>query len=302
MFALACAHVEPAGEASSRIVSLKFGGRLRTANFFRPAIEGDLPLVVALHGRFGDGAAQEKLSGLTRVATREGFAVVFPDGVQRSWADARGSSPAARQGVDDVGYLAALIEKLVAEERIDATRVFITGMSNGAMMTLTMVCRRPELFAGAAAVTGLLPLPVDGCRPSRPPSVAIVVGDKDPLVPFDGGAVSKDRGEVASAQATLNHFKGLLGCDGADATVDLPDTAQDGTTTQRYDATGCPEGRDARLYVVRGGGHTWPGGFQYLAERVIGKTSRDFNASDEIWAFFKSKRRDQPSEPNRPTR
>src|SRR5258706_12602767 len=80
--------------------SITSGGRQRTYRFHLPPApaEGALPLLVALHGRLGQGKNQEQLSGVAALADREGFAVVYPDGIDRSWADDRGASPASKQG------------------------------------------------------------------------------------------------------------------------------------------------------------------------------------------------------------
>jgi polyhydroxybutyrate depolymerase len=41
------------------------------------------------------------------------------------------------------------------------------------------------------------------------------------------------------------------------------------------------------LIRLEGGGHTWPGGLQYLPERLIGGVCRDFDATELIWTFFR---------------
>ncbi|MBV8386999.1 MAG: hypothetical protein JO155_09435 [Acidimicrobiia bacterium] len=68
----------------------------------------------------------------------------------------------------------------------------------------------------------------------------------------------------------------------------MPDTANDGTTTTVHTARRCTNGSAALLYVVNGGGHTWPGGEQYFPVALVGKTSRDFDASETITRFFLS--------------
>lgn len=75
-------------------------------------------------------------------------------------------------------------------------------------------------------------------------------------------------------------------CAAAPKVSELPDSADDGTTVTQTSYSGCRDGADVVLYTVKGGGHTWPGGFQYLSENIIGKTCRDFNASQVIWDFF----------------
>src|SRR5262249_19681001 len=125
---LACAHAP----ALAHRGTLSYGGRERSYSWAGPD-EGRRPLVIALHGRGGQGDSQARLSPPDVLACREGFIVVFPDGLDRSWADARGSTGASRHHVDDVGFVAALIDRFVADGRADPARIYATGMSNGAM-------------------------------------------------------------------------------------------------------------------------------------------------------------------------
>ena len=72
----------------------------------------------------------------------------------------------------------------------------------------------------------------------------------------------------------------------------LPDRdPHDGTTVRLLSATKCTGDAAVRFYSVKGGGHTWPGGRQYLPKTAIGVTSRDFDASRTIWLFLAGKKR-----------
>jgi polyhydroxybutyrate depolymerase len=221
----------------------------------------------------------------------EGPFVVFPDGFQHSWNDARHEGPAADKGLDDTAFLVALADELIAHHRADPKRVYAIGLSNGAMMALTLACRAADRFAGVVAVAGQWPTR-EACHPAAPLSVGLVLGDADPLVPYQGGQVAKDRGDVLSGLETASLFAHLDGCGAEPRVTPLPDTQpNDGTTTSLDTFSGCREGAEVRLYTVHGGGHTWPGGWQYLAPRLVGKTSRDWSASEEMWAFLKDKHR-----------
>lgn len=281
-----CAHARPKVDADLQPGSLESGGRTRTYVWWGPGKPGT-PLVVALHGRGGHGRAQEQLTGLTALAKREGFTVVFPDGVDESWHDARDYGPAAEQGVDDVAFLSALIDDFVARGA-DARRVFMLGMSNGGFMTLTFACRAAEKLAGAVSVTGGVSVPLaKDCAPARPVPVAFVMGTKDPLVPFAGGKVARKNGQVLSADAGARLFAKAYGCEAEPTVEALPDVdPADGTRVERRRWSGCQAGAHVELFVVENGGHTWPGGWQYLGEFWIGKTSKDFSASLAAWRFF----------------
>jgi polyhydroxybutyrate depolymerase len=213
---------------------------------------------------------------------------VYPDGVDRSWADGRGTTPADQQGVDDVGFLTALVEHFIGTFRADRRRVYAAGMSNGAMMSYRLACERADTFAAIAPVAGLMGEKLAAsCAPSRPVSVITFVGTEDPLMPFQGGQVSGDRGPVLSATASRAKWAALNGCQGEPVVSQEPDRASDDGTRIRREAHGsCREGSEVVFFVVEGGGHTWPGGMQYLGKVFIGKTSQDLDASRVAWEFF----------------
>jgi polyhydroxybutyrate depolymerase len=121
--------------------------------------------------------------------------------------------------------------------------------------------------------------------------VLIINGTEDPLVPYEGGDVSFlsiKRGKVISVEDTVKFWVTHDGCPAAPQMEQLPHLNPNdstSTTVERY--TGCRDGTEVVLYKVNGGGHTWPGGVQYMSEKFIGKTSRDFSATETIWQFFK---------------
>jgi polyhydroxybutyrate depolymerase len=279
-----------AGTAEGR---LSHGGRERRYLNVVPAGEGPFPLVIALHGRLGSGAQMLKLSGLVPIAERERFVLVAPDGIGRSWADGRGASPAAKAGVDDVGFLLALVDEFVERHRVDPARVYAVGMSNGGFMALTLACRAPERFAAIGSVTGFMGTHfAKSCAPTRPVPVMVIAGDTDPIVPFAGGELEGGRGHILGAEATFARWLELNGCEGAPVVTALADEApDDGTTIERREVVGCRGGATVRLDVVRGGGHGWPRGDRYLPESIIGKTSQDADASEALWAFLSPFRR-----------
>lgn len=287
-----CAH-RPSSAPGHLEGRLEHGGRVRTFISWSPDGPGPFPLVLALHGRLGTGAQQLKLSSFTALAEQERFIVVYPDGIDRSWADGRNNSPASEQGVDDVGFLTALIDEFVAHRGADGTRIYVVGMSNGGFMALTLACRAADKVTAAGSVTGFMGADfAKACAPVRPVPIAIVAGDADPIVPFAGGQVRGRPGTIIGAEATFARWRELDGCPAEPVITALPDAApDDGTTIERREASGCRDGSLVRLDVVKGGGHTWPRGDRYLPEGIIGKTSRDVDASAELWRFFKPLRR-----------
>lgn len=287
LLSASCAHGSSAS-APLQEGSLDSGGRTRSFIYRVPEDKGPRPLVIALHGRLGQGRNQEQLSHLAELSAREGFIVAFPDGVRRSWADARGVTPASQQGVDDVRFVADLIDHFVKTAGADPARVYVIGMSNGGMMAVTLACRLSERVTAVVSVTGSLPDSLSTtCSPSRPVPMAFVMGDQDPLMPYAGGMLGEDRGRVLPAREAAARFATLDGCATGPAREELPDVdPNDGTRVERATWKDCHDGAEVRLYTVKGGGHTWPGGTAYARERFIGRTSKDIDASREAWEFF----------------
>jgi polyhydroxybutyrate depolymerase len=252
-----------------------------------------IPLLIVLHGGGGTGQEMIKFTGFNAISDRENFIVVYPDGFENHWNDGRGVQrySAQAQNVDDVGFISALIDHLSSQYNIDAKRVYVTGISNGAMMSNRLGAELSQKIAAIAPVAGNIPVNMASVwQPSRPPSVLIINGTEDPLVPWAGGEVHLgplDFGQVISVEDTVKFWVNIGKCTASPVITQLPDTdPSDGTTTQIETYGGCQDGTEVVLYAVKGGGHTWPGGLQYASEAVIGRTSRDFNASEVIWQFF----------------
>jgi polyhydroxybutyrate depolymerase len=233
---------------------LSFGGLNRTYLLHVPAgIDHPAGLVINLHGAGMTGASQASATHYNSAADAHAFAVVYPDGIDMSWADGRGASVPDRQGVDDVGFLVALADRLTHDYGIPPGRVFATGMSAGAFMATRLACDRADVVAAIAPVSGTLGAHT-GCTPSRPVSVLETHGTGDSVVPFDGGAMVGRGGpsEIESAQAMANGWRNVDGCPGAP----VEDVAGN---VHRFTSSGCAEGTEVVLVQIDGGGHVWPG-------------------------------------------
>lgn len=252
------------------------------------------PLLIVLHGGGGTGQGMTKLTDFNAIADRENFIIVYPDGFENHWNDGRGVSQysAQKQNVDDVGFISALIDRLSQELNIDAKRVYVTGISNGGMMSHRLGCELSQKIAAIAPVASNISVNMASIwAPSRPVPVLIINGTEDPLVPWAGGDIHFGRaklGQVLSVADTVKFWVANNKCTSLPLVTELPDKdPSDGTRVQRETYGGCTDGAEVVLYEVEGGGHTWPGGLQYLPASIIGRTSRDFDASEVIWQFFK---------------
>ncbi|NND99303.1 MAG: prolyl oligopeptidase family serine peptidase [Pirellulaceae bacterium] len=264
-----------------------------------------VPLVVFLHGG-GGNSAQGSRMGMTTVADKHGFIVVYPNAIEKHWNDGRKAEHYAQHDatIDDVEFIVAVIEKVSSEYKVDRSRVYAAGASNGGFMSQRLAIDRPDLFAAVGIMIATMGKPLsESFAPKLPVSVLYMNGTQDPLVPYDGGPV------VVELFPNLAKFRrgGPVGrgiCIATDEAVELwvrrnglkskrptksslPDRDRDdGSTVEQTMWTGGRDGTAVALYRVIGGGHTVPGGMQYLPERIIGKTNRDIDGLETIWQFF----------------
>ncbi len=237
--------------------SFEFEGLLRTYTLFTPSsYDGTmaLPLVIALHGRGGDNQSMINLTNLSQLAEQEGFIVVYPNGIKKSWADGRGTTPAEEAGVDDVGFIAILIDRLLGNYNIIPQQIYVTGFSNGGHMAHRLACDISEKIAAVAPVGANLPENVAAsCEPKRPVPVLQISGTKDTFVPYAGGDVGN--GLNLSAEVSVAFWASTNGCSAQPTSTNLPDIAQDGTIVTLTSYQGCQQNADVQLYTIVGGGH-----------------------------------------------
>lgn len=254
--------------------------------------QASMPLVIMLHGGGGTGrGACLMQGGLLEIARAQGLLLVCPEGIERHWNDGRQIQRwrAHAENVDDVGFLAALVESLAEEYPVDRARVFATGISNGGQMSFRLACERADLVRAIAAVAASMAETLD-CAPAVPVSVLILNGTADPLVPYDGGAIGfgrKDTGRMRPTEDVVRFWADLNGCVGPSEDTLLPDLVQDdGTRVRRLAFKDCQDGTRVVLNEIEGGGHTWPQGPQYLPAWIIGRVSQEIEGSQVIWQFF----------------
>ncbi len=293
---------EPSGATNPGLAlqAFEYNGLERSYRLIAPTgYDPDLPapLVLALHGGGGNSLQMCTLAGgIQELTETEGFLVVCPDAIENHWNDGRGNQRYRSQAedIDDVGYLLALIERLSSEYAIDPERFYVTGASNGGMMTQRLACEAASSFAAAAVVIASLPTALK-CQPDRAIPILFINGTDDPLMPYQGGQVhfyQRELGEVLSTPETIEFWATADGCASAPQTELLPDRdPNDGTRVRTTRYSDCTSDSEVVLYSIEGGGHTWPGGAQYAPPFVIGRVSRELAANDVIWDFFEAMER-----------
>lgn len=277
--------------------TIEVDGLSRSYRLYAPArlaTQPLVPVVLAFHGGGSEGAAMEKLTQFDELAEQEGFLVVYPDGIAKHWNDGRvptHSAPENKQTADDVLFVSALLDELGKRYQIDEKRIFATGISNGGIFSHYLAARLADRIAAIAPVAGGLAESYRGqFMPAEPVSVCIMQGVDDPIVPIEGGEVRfGGRGNVLPTVQTLRLWVAQDSCKGPLKTTSLPDTdPSDGCRVKLQQWANGANGAEVVYYRMEGGGHTWPGGAQYLPKLIVGPVCRDVEATAVIWQFFKT--------------
>lgn len=277
---------------STILGTLNHDGKTRNYRIHIPANHNKdiaLPLVFNFHGYTSNAFEQELYSGMNQVADTARFIVCYPDGLNNAWnvGWAFGST------ADDVGFTAAMIDEFYVKYGIDKSRVYSCGMSNGGFMSYILACRLNDRIAAIASVTGsMIPNGVNTCKPDRSVPVMEIHGTADGTVNYNGTPLV-----AASIPNVLKFWQENNGCDQSPNIEQVPNiNTSDNTTSEKWTYTNCKDGSQLIHFKVNGGGHTWPG-----ALLSIGVTSQDFNASVEIWKFFRQFSINIPSSVDNPT-
>jgi polyhydroxybutyrate depolymerase len=249
------------------------------------------PLVLNFHGLGSNAQDQADYTGLPDKSDEEGFILVMPQGLATDiipiphW-----NNTLLEPRPDDVAFVSELIDKLQQELCIDPARVFSTGMSMGAMISTRLACDLSDRIAAIAPVAGFYFPPLADelpespeCNSSRPVPIIAFHGTDDPIVPFDGGLPTDEDFEF---RLHFHDVDGIVietwaahnGCDAEPSRE--PVTA--GVYRLRY--RGCDAGADIELYIIDGGGHTWPDATSDQGR--LGFTTHEISANDLLWDFF----------------
>ena len=243
------------------------------------------PLVIALHQISSSGKAMEALTGFDEAADEYGFMVAYPDSAQISWDDGRVEAGlSADVGADDVEFITSLVDELIANENVDAERVYLTGFDNGAGMAFRLACEVPGRFAKVAVYGGYLwDYHRDICPESAPAPIDLLImgGARDTYYPITGREWDAEAGTmlVSGVGDTMNFWMERNACD----------PEQIGTFRVRegdiqiasyITFSDCAEGTQVTGYVIEGAGHNWP-----RAQHSLINPAR-INVTDVIAQYF----------------
>jgi polyhydroxybutyrate depolymerase len=274
----------PAIPLGRSTVTMTVGDTQRVVHLYRPTgLAASAPLVVMLHGGYGNGVQAENSYHWDPQADRGHFLLALPDGLNNSWnggGDCCG--PSSKNNVDDVAFLTQMVAMLERRASIDTHRIYITGVSNGGVMAYRMACQT-TLFAAVAVDSATMLVP---CTAAAALSVLHIHGTADPIIPYAGGTgepYSLLRGSTITTPPipTVNaEWRAVDHCP-------APTTTTQGVVTTS--TAQCPGGTTVELITISGAGHQWPGGEPNArAERLFhtGAPSTALDATATIWQFF----------------
>lgn len=276
-------------------------GLRRTYRLFVPeGLASRAPLLVALHGGLGSGKQFEVSSDFNGLATANDFIVAYPDGVARfpdgsgdarTWNAGKCCGPAVARKVDDVAFLRAVVDDVEANQRIDRSRVYAAGHSNGGMMALRLGCEASDVFVAVGIQSASLE--TRACSPRRTVSLIQIHGIADTNIPIAGGKGSGIAGVAFSPprQAARTFAR-------VDACRTKPDRLRDKSNPDLLLSRWrpCSPGTGVQFLAVEGAGHAWMGqpSSSPWADDNIGAPYMRLDSSRAIWAFLAAHPRVRP--------
>ncbi len=211
-----------------------------------------LPVVVVLHGLTVDSDTMSRAADWRGAVARDRFVAVFPQGVFDSWNAGPCCPPASALGSDDLGYLDEVVRQVDTRADVDPGRRYLTGFSNGGVMSYAVACARPGVYAAVAPMAGSN---LADCTPEEPVSLLHVHGDPDPVVPYDGRPTLSQilsSAPFPRVPDSVAEWARASGCAGA------PERVEETPGVVRQVWSGCGEGARVELLTHPGNQHRWP--------------------------------------------
>jgi polyhydroxybutyrate depolymerase len=293
--------VSPPLTPGEHTIRLQYDGRDRSyVVHVPPAARGraPLPVVLSFHGGGGTAEHQQGTTRMHELGAKEGFIVVYPNGSGRraerllTWNAGTCCAYSVAERIDDVGFVAALLDDLGRRTAIDRSRVYATGFSNGAMMAHRLASERPDLVAAIAPVGGSMVY--ERAEPRAAVPVMHIHSADDPRALYDGGLGppfpgTDNRVMHPPVDASLARWAKANGCAPAGRVVET--RSWDEHTAEKIAFAPCASGAELVHWKLRGPGHVWPGGEPTRRQRLTGPPTDVIDANEEIWEFFRSKQK-----------
>jgi polyhydroxybutyrate depolymerase len=258
-----------------------------------------LPVVLSFHGGGGNAQGQMTYSRMNDLADEAGFIAVYPegtgrlDGVLLTWNAGACCGYARDHDVDDVDFVRQVVDDLAAFTAVDRSRIYATGLSNGAMMAYRLAAEASDLVAAIAPVAGAAMM--EPRSPGRPVPVLHIHSLDDPRALYDGGLgppfpLTTSRVDHVPVEAVVNVWAENNGCDPVPTLDEKREGVPSGEgpphTASHLVYLDCAAGGDVELWRLTGAGHVWPGGTPGYLQSILGPSTDVIDANLEAWTFF----------------
>lgn len=239
-----------------------------------------LPVIFAYHGSSASASVLERETSFDQIADSAGFFVVYPEGFHRGWNVGACCNYSYVKHKDEGKFTLEMLAMLSHGLRIDSTRVYATGYSDGGTLSMLLACNLPSRITAAASVSGTLFEPLPRCVNSRPVPMMVIHGTGDHNIPYEGkrGASRYVRGDHLehSAPEVAQFWINENGCGTS------PALAEAGKVIRA--AYSCRDGSEVIFFTIKNGAHGWPGGGRGWV--FSPRPPNDMVATDTIAAFF----------------
>jgi polyhydroxybutyrate depolymerase len=249
---------------------IEFEGQER--NYLRhlpPGYDGRtrLPVIMLFHGLGDDADGILAWTRMDELADTEDAIVVVPEGGRTN--PAWDFSAGADDPDSDVAFAHELVDRVMETTCVDERRVYAAGFSNGSTLTLALACEDDRTFAAFGAVSGPYYDPRCDSAPPRP--IIYFHGANDMIIPYGGAKTII--GDLPGVTETLTYWAAHNECDSPAR------TSRESADVKVSRWTGCAANSDVWAYLIAGGAHAWPGGFD-------GEGSGGIGATELMWEFF----------------
>ncbi len=279
--------------SSDETIQITGQGQRRYRLHVPPSYNGSdrTPLVLSYHGLCSNGTEEELYSGLSAVSDLiGGFIVVYPEGMvningDQYWSFTPEIPP------NDVLFASELLDSLESQLCIDTNKIFSSGISNGAIMSVRLACSLSSRIATIAPVAGAYYPPLlstfltETCPDTRAVPMISFHGTADATIPYNGGGglggvpFRLPQDNTTPAEDVTEAWAIHNGCTGGRTETQVD------TEVRLIEYGTCTDGATVQHYAVDGGGHTWPGSFDVPG---LGYTTQQINATLLMWAFFQA--------------
>jgi len=287
-------HANASGTLEHKLDLRVFGFRRSYLLHTPPDYDGirSLPLMIVLHGGFSTGSDMERESGFSEMADREKFFVAYPNGFGllgrlQHWNAGHCCGFAMKYGIDDVGFVSMVIDQIRQQVRIDSSRIYIVGYSNGGMLAYLFAAKNPRIVAAVAGIAATIgsrnspdepELRID--KPLGPVPVIAIHGLMDQIVPYGGGKLKGPYSYVSVRESLLLWVKANR-CAGEPVREEMMERR-----ILKYTWRGSQEESEVVLYTLKGWDHLLPA--SHFTEKLSDSDPlKGLHAPELIWEFFK---------------